>query len=121
VRLRLAGHTAPEIAARLPGGRTANAVWNLLKRRGVSVEPRPRAKESYGRGHYGDWHEPTEAELDALIAEQSRPENLPAWWASECERVALAERERESQLDAVVRESSRVRVLGRGVRVPAGR
>lgn len=24
--------------------------------------------------------EPTEAELDAMIAEQSKPENLPSWW-----------------------------------------
>lgn len=27
-------------------------------------------------------HEPTEAELDALIAERSRPENLPRWWTN---------------------------------------
>jgi hypothetical protein len=32
-------------------------------------------------------HDPTEAELDTLIAEQSKPENLPKWWESESRRV----------------------------------
>jgi hypothetical protein len=30
--------------------------------------------------------EPTEAELDALIAEQMKPENLPGWWDAEEKR-----------------------------------
>lgn len=41
---------------------------------------RPRRRER------ADWVEPTEAELDALIAEQSKPENLPAWWWEDVER-----------------------------------
>lgn len=30
--------------------------------------------------------EPTAAEIEALVAEQSRPENLPAWWARDVGR-----------------------------------
>lgn len=30
--------------------------------------------------------EATDAELDALIAERSKPENLPAWWYDEARR-----------------------------------
>jgi hypothetical protein len=112
VRLAGAGWRLSDIGAEL--GRSEAAVSARLKRLGVTVGPGRRHAEAVHR-------EPTEAELDALIAEQLKPENLPAWWAAECERVARAERERESQLDAVIRESSRVRVLGRGVRVSAGR
>lgn len=31
----------------------------------------------------GDEVDPTEAELDALIAERMKPENLTKWWAAE--------------------------------------
>ncbi len=38
----------------------------------------PAARAAYlVRSHE---HEPTMAVLDALVAEQSKPENLPAWW-----------------------------------------
>jgi hypothetical protein len=37
-------------------------------------------------------HEPTEAELEALIAEQER--NLPAWWWRDSIKLARAERGR---------------------------
>lgn len=30
--------------------------------------------------------EPTAEELDAIVAEQSKPENLPAWWRMEARR-----------------------------------
>lgn len=47
----------------------------------------PGVREMYGpRGAAGragaKQHEPepTEEELDAMIAEQSKPENLPPWW-----------------------------------------
>lgn len=43
---------------------------------------KPRAEET----------EPTEEELNAMIAEQSKPENLPHWWA-EAERQ---QREKEA-------------------------
>jgi hypothetical protein len=38
----------------------------------------PTASQKYSPAGY----EPTEAELVATIAEQSRPENLPKWWAN---------------------------------------
>lgn len=39
-------------------------------------------RERYGdrRAFNGAADDSTEAELDALIAERMRPENLPAWW-----------------------------------------
>ncbi len=41
----------------------------------------PGVKALYGITHkFAPKPEPTEAELEALIAEQSKPENLPAWW-----------------------------------------
>jgi hypothetical protein len=49
----------------------------------------PGLKEGYGAGKtkpMGLDHEPTEAELDALIAEQMKPENLPGWWDAEEKR-----------------------------------
>ncbi len=39
-------------------------------------------------------HEPTEAELDAMIEEQMRPENLPPWW-DECESRQLGTEKRK--------------------------
>lgn len=112
VRLARAGWRLADIGAEL--GRSEAAVSARLKRLGVAVGPGRRHSEAVRR-------EPTEAELDAMIAEQLKPENLPAWWAAECERVAKAERERAAQMDEVIRESSRVRRQGRGVRVERGR
>ncbi len=40
----------------------------------------------------GPTGEPTAAEIDAMIAERMKPENLPAWWAIECRRVEELER-----------------------------
>lgn len=42
-------------------------------------------------GQYGStghtYHEPSEAELDAMIAEQMKPENLPRWWMKDAARL----------------------------------
>lgn len=35
---------------------------------------------------YSTLREPTEAEVEATVVEQSRPENLPAWWPAAGER-----------------------------------
>lgn len=54
-------------------------------------QPNPGANAGAGsrfpEGGSAGWHEPTMDELDALVAEQFKPENLPDWWESECERV----------------------------------
>ena len=42
----------------------------------------------------GPTGEPTAAEIDAMIAERMKPENLPAWWPAECRRVEELERSR---------------------------
>jgi hypothetical protein len=50
----------------------------------------PGVKELYpSTSKFRAKREPTMAELEALIAEQSRPENLPAWWRAESELVKL--------------------------------
>jgi hypothetical protein len=36
---------------------------------------------------------PTEEELEAMIAEQMRPENLPSWWFADCERQRRQDRD----------------------------
>jgi hypothetical protein len=42
-------------------------------------EPQSAAGRAGARGH----REPTMAEVEATIAEQSKPENLPKWWNDE--------------------------------------
>jgi hypothetical protein len=44
----------------------------------------PGVKELYPvTSKFAPRDEPTEAELEAMIAEQMRPENLPDWWEAE--------------------------------------
>jgi len=47
-------------------------------------------------------HEPTEEELDALIAEQSKPENLPSWWPKD----ALERLKRQHETDTDTRQQT---------------
>lgn len=98
-------------------GRSESAVCARLKRRGVAVEKgRKLVKARAGRGgDYSDFREPTEAELDAMIAHQLRPENLPPWWADECDRMRRTECEAMALDEATVRERSVTRVRGRGL------
>lgn len=47
----------------------------------------PEIKAQYpSRNKAATAREPTMAELDAMVAERSRPENLPRWWHREGER-----------------------------------
>jgi hypothetical protein len=60
-------------------------LYPALPCRGRDRPARPRQAD-------GTTDRMTEAELDAVIAEQSRPENLPAWWARHVEyQAALTE------------------------------
>lgn len=59
---------------------------------GLPDDKLPAAGEPDAAGT-GPNREPTEAELDALIAEQSKPENLPTWWWADARRRL----EREAQ------------------------
>jgi hypothetical protein len=61
----------------------------------------------------------TDAELDALIAEQSKPENLPSWWWAHVE----LQRRWDAEAGRVVAESwewSACAVRGRGLSKFAG-
>jgi hypothetical protein len=61
----------------------------------------------------------TDAELDALIAEQSKPENLPSWWWEHVE----TQRRWDAEAGRVVAESwewSACAVRGRGLSKFAG-
>lgn len=67
-RLAVAGYRdSPKKGRRLVLFRRADVLALAAMRPGrpADYEPQP---------------EPTEAELEALIAEQMRPENLPSWW-----------------------------------------
>ena len=67
-----------------PGYQARGLCWrcyrDLTVRRLYPQDPRAKRPE----------HEPTEEELEALIAEQSKPENLPGWWPEESRRVRRA-------------------------------
>ena len=77
--------------------RTEAAVSAHLKRLGIKVVPGRKLvnKRSYVFTTGTPRHEPTDAELDALIAAQRR--NLPPWWAEECAKQA----EEDHELDVL--------------------
>lgn len=96
-------------------GRSTAAVSARLKRIGVPVG-RGRTLslpvDTPHRPGRPPGHEPTEAELDALIEQQRR--NLPPWWHAETERERKADEARRlGTLPALARETSAVARLGR--------
>lgn len=125
VRLAAEGRTMPEIAAALPG-RSRSSVEHQLARLKVKTAVTAKRERNRAAGTQcrrrksREYRGPTLADLDRLIAEQSRPENLPPWWAEECERLARLERAAGRPDAAAARESSRVRRMGAGVRVEMG-
>jgi hypothetical protein len=99
--LALMGCLLRVIGAKLD--RSVQAVSARLRRLGVRLPPRvytPAPPRKCARPE----REPTEAELDATIAEQMR--RLPRWWYLEVERA----RQAELVSDAVLRETARCRV-----------
>ena len=76
VALVVAGKTMPEIAVLTGIG--YRAVYTFVKASGLSVTPAPLGPPK-GCRNYCDFREPTDADLDAMIAEQLRC--LPSWWA----------------------------------------
>jgi len=103
------GMTLRAIGAEL--GRTEAAVSARLKRLGVPVPRRKHTRCSVCLPPV--YVEPTEEELDALIAEQMR--NLPAWWLVERERQRREDEYLDRLTDAGMRETSVVRQRGRGL------
>lgn len=62
-----------------------------LKPRPPATRPCPecgRQTSVYGYCRRCSADGPTEEELEALVAERSRPENLPAWWVADERRQA---------------------------------
>lgn len=61
-----------------PASKARGLCFGCYKNRAVrDLYPKRRAQADGG---------PTEAELDAMIAEQMRPENLPKWFHRDCRK-----------------------------------
>jgi hypothetical protein len=123
VRLLAAGWQLWRIG-RACGGRSVAAVSARLRRLGVAVPkgrvlamPLPHgARPGRPRGA-----EPTAEEVEAMVAEQSRPENLPRWWFRERESEKQPGADELRELSAVARRGRaleghmRARRMSRGL------
>lgn len=61
-------------------GRARGLCWRCYQTKGIREQYPTQIVRTFD-------HEPSMAELNALIAEQMRPENLPPWWNVEHEKM----------------------------------